>query len=113
MKSLLAAFILLLNSAAYAYQIRAVTYDKFFQLVTVDLVYQGGEKEHNFTPVFDSCDKTTVPFGLAVRLEDTGWDDTGSNLLNSSVKFFIPDNTCTPVELTVFAGRSRSTIGID
>lgn len=113
MKSMILAVALLVNSTAFAYQIRSASYDRVLKLVTVDIAYEGGLKYHEFKPVFDACDKSTSPYGLAVRLEDTGWDDVGQTLSYSKAQFFVDEQDCLPAELTIFVGHSHFTIGVD
>ena len=113
MKSALFAVVLASQFSAYAYQFESVHYDRVSNEVSATLVFEGGEQEHNFTPMFDPCDKDTQPYGLAVRLEDSGWEDTGTKTMEQTVVFPIEDTSCLPAELTIFAGRAHHTIEIE
>jgi hypothetical protein len=113
MKSLILSVMLLSGFPALAYDIESAGYNRELGLVYVNLVFEGGNKAHDFTPLFDACDKSAVPYGLAVRLADAGWDDTGTGTVSETVYFRLEDPTCLPVELTIRAGQAHKTIWVD
>ena len=112
MKSILLASTLFFNLSAFAYEIESVKYNSSTNQISVTLSFDGGNEQHVFTPAFDPCDKTTDPYGLAVRLEDSGWEDTGTEPQEWTVVFSLEDLSCLPAELTVFAGHAHHTIQI-
>ena len=102
--------VFLSSFAAIAYEIQSLQYNDDSKTVEVILDFEGGLKPHHFTVEFDACNRQTEPYGLAARILDSGWDDTGTEPRVASVIFQIEDTSCLPAELTVFAGHSRRTI---
>ena len=115
MKSLLALIITFFVSApAFAYFIEGLSYDSGEMTVYVDLVFEGGKKEHVFTPQFDPCFFNENPNGLAVRLVDTGWDDTGKDLIRMRVPIDLKGHLhCLPAHVSVYVGAEFDMIYAD
>jgi hypothetical protein len=111
--TLLSAVLLGAASPAGAYEIEKMSYDPSIKTVYVSLVYEGGEKEHNFSSAFDECVKDTTPYQQAVRLIDSGWNDTGTTTLHQVVPVDLSTSDCLPAELTVFASQSHKTIYVE
>ena len=68
----------LMSLQSFAFQITSVQYNKLNSLLSVQLSYQGGCMEHNFSIEFDkNCDENQA---VAGRISDSGLADVCSNL---------------------------------
>ena len=106
-------FSIFLGPSVWAYSIDKISYKSSTQTILVTLSYEGGLKKHEFSPLFDPCVKTTNPYQLAVRLVDTGWDDTGDESFQEVVPIDLSTMDCSPAEVTVFISNRHATILID
>ncbi len=104
---------LLLTPTVWAYSIDKVTYQRSSQTLFVSLSFEGGLKKHEFSALFDPCEKGTTPFQQAIRLIDTGWDDTGTTSMTEVVPIDLSTANCSPAEVTVFISERHATIFID
>ena len=104
---------LVLPISSWAYSIDKVTYQRSSQTLFVSLSFEGGLKKHEFSSLFDPCVKDTAPFQQAIRLVDTGWDDTGTVPMTEVVPVDLSAAECSPAEVTVFISNRHSTIFID
>ncbi len=109
----LSVLFILSAPAAWAYSIDKVSYQRSSQTVFVTLSFEGGKKKHEFSPLFDPCVKDTNPFQLAVRLVDTGWDDTGTDSFTEVVPVDLSGADCSPAEVTVFISNRHATFLAD
>ena len=107
-------FVLLFSSPSFAYFIEGLSYDPDKKTIYVDIIFEGGKKEHIFTPLFDPCFYNENPNGLAVRLADSGWDDTGKELMGRRIPIDLNMQThCLPANVTVYVGLEFDTIYIE
>ncbi len=104
---------LLLTPSVWAYSIDKMTYQPSSQTLLVSLSFEGGLKKHDFSSLFDPCVKDTTPFQQAIRLVDTGWDDTGTSPMTAVVPIDLSAADCSPAEVTVFISKRHATIFIE
>ncbi len=105
--------LIFLGPSAWAYSIDKISYNRASQSLMVTLSFEGGLKAHEFRALFDPCIKTTNPYQQAIRLVDTGWDDTGDNSLTENVEIDLSQSECLPAEVTVFISNRHATILVD
>ncbi len=101
------------GSSAWAYSIDKISYHRASQSIIVTLSYEGGLRAHEFSALFDPCVKSTNPYQQAIRLVDTGWDDTGETSLTENVEIDLSQLDCSPAEVTVFISNRHATILVD
>jgi hypothetical protein len=105
---------LLIASMAFATTIESAQYDSASQSLSLGLYYQGGDKSHNYSLVWDDCQTVNGQQQIAARLIDSGWDDTGTQEIRQTVSFDLSGVKCKPAELTVFSDKnSRQTLWIE
>lgn len=90
---------------AHATRITSAYYNPVSQTLNMEVVYSGGLKEHNFHLVWDDCKVIKGQKQIAARLIDSGWDDTGTEEIFSSMSFDLSNLDCKPSLLTVRSGR--------
>lgn len=113
MKALLALVFMAFTSVAYSATIQAVHYDPTYQQLHVLVTYQGGSKAHNFHLEWDDCQNLNGHQTIAVRLIDSGWDDTGTTEYHQALQFDMGSMHCKPAHLTIRSGRySHGTVFI-
>lgn len=84
-KFILLALSTAFSTAAFSYEFGAINYDRVSQVLYVELLYSGGEQEHQFSILGGECVTSEEPNGIAMRLADTGWSDTGEVELSQIV----------------------------
>lgn len=94
---------------AFAYDLLSANYDSSAQVLTLKIAYQGTgadyKNTHQFSLDFDSCFTDENPRGLVAVLNDTGWEDTGTDEILDERKFDLSAvSYCMPAMLTVRAG---------
>lgn len=100
------------STVAMAYEIEAVHYDEQNQLVQLDLIFSGGLQEHVFSTEFSECDRSTEPPQLAARISDTGWEDTGTDLIRQTVIIDLKPTNCVPSIFTLRIGNKHRTLNL-
>lgn len=115
MKSLiLAATFILFSVSATATSIVGADYNSDTEMLTLELAYMGGFKEHSYSLEYDSCQTFDGVKETAARLIDTGHDDTGRYEFFVKAQFSLRNLECKPSWLTIRSGRySYITIWIE
>lgn len=88
---------------AQAATIEDAQYNSSTETLQIFLVYEGGLKEHRFSLRWDPCQTVDGVRQIAVRLIDSGWDDTGTQEIRQTVSFSLANMTCKPAELSIFS----------
>ncbi len=89
-------------------------YDNSSQILTLDVVYVGGLKEHKFSLELDSCNLENGIKQIAARLVDSGFDDTGRHEIFETIQIPLNLVTCKPATLWIRSGRfSQKSVWID
>ncbi len=93
-------------STAQATMIEGAQYDASSQSLYLQLVYNGGEKTHQFSLMWDSCQTIDGTQQIAARLIDSGGDDTGTQEIRQIATFDLSGLQCKPAWLTIRSDRS-------
>lgn len=110
----LAIGLLFFSQVSNAVELLQAQYDNQSQVLTLDVVYVGGLKEHKFSLVFDPCNVENGTKQIAARLMDSGYDDTGRQEIFETIQIPLNSVTCKPATLWVRSGRfSQKSIWID
>ncbi len=94
-KSLVLAFTVAFSAVAFSYEFGAISYDRPTQTLFVELFFTGGEQEHQFSVLGGECVTSEQPNGMALRLADTGWNDTGDEMLSQVVAIPLSEKLAT------------------
>ena len=110
----LAMGLLFFSQISNAAELLQVQYDSQSQVLTLDVVYVGGLKEHKFSLLLDQCSVENGTKQLAARLIDSGYNDTGRQEIFETIQIPLKSVTCKPATLWVRSGRfSQKSVWID
>lgn len=113
----LTLFVTFTSLAASAHQIKpleASDYNPETGILTVWLTFDGTNvADHQLTYEMEPCDLRSKPHGLAVRISDSAFDDTGTDLLVKSIEIDLKNSQCLPALVTVRAFDSHSSLYIE
>lgn len=93
-----------LSLPVFATSITGADYNSEAELLSLNLVYFGGLKNHNYTLEYDTCQFFDGVKEVSARLIDSGHDDTGHNEFSQVAQFSLKDLDCKPSWLTVRSG---------
>lgn len=85
MKTLIATLLTLLSLNAAAAEITSGLYDKSSDSIVLNVIYQGGCKEHNFQVQIEMCNRT-VPATCTAKLIDRTEDDVCRGYVQKTVR---------------------------
>ncbi len=106
--------LLFFSQLSSATELLQAQYDNQSQVLTLDVVYVGGLKEHKFSLVFDQCNFENGTKQIAARLIDSGSDDTGRHEVFDIIQIPLNSVTCKPATLWIRSGRfSQKSVWID
>lgn len=110
----LAIGLLFLSQILNAAELLQAQYDNQSQVLTLDVVYVGGLKEHKFSLALDPCSLENGTMQIAARLIDSGFDDTGRQEIFETVQIPLNSVTCKPATLWIRSGRfSQKSVWIE
>ena len=113
MKTLFALIAALFVSQVHAATLTSAHFDPSTQILSLQVVYEGGLKSHEFHLDWDTCQLVNGRSETAARLIDSGWDDTGTDEITQDLQFDMTFINCKPAELTIRAdGHSHQTVWI-
>ena len=85
MKTLIATVLTLLSINAFAAEITGGMYDKSSDDIVLNVVYQGGCKDHNFEIKIEMCNRA-VPATCTAKLVDRTEDDVCRGFVQKTVR---------------------------
>jgi hypothetical protein len=110
----LALGLLFFSQLSNAAELLQAQYDNQSQVLTLDVVYMGGLKEHKFSLALDQCNLENGTKQIAARMIDTGYDDTGRQEIFETIQIPLNSMTCKPATLWIRSGRfSQKSVWID
>lgn len=105
MKSLILAILVsFLSLPVFATSITGAEYNSETEVLSLNLVYFGGFKSHDYSLEYESCQILDGVKEVSARLIDSGHDDTGRNETFQTSHFSLKELDCKPSWLTVRSG---------
>lgn len=104
MKYLALYFVCFFSTSVFAAQILSAQYNQAQDSLRLELAYSGGEKQHQFSLLWDECQVAGDHNQIAARLIDAGGDDTGDQEIFETIEISLSDLNCRPAWLTIRSG---------
>lgn len=106
--------LLFLSQILNATELLQAQYDRQSQILTLDVVYSGGLKDHKFSLEFDQCHLEDGTQQIASRLIDSASYDAGGREIFETIHIPLNSMTCKSATLWIRSGRfSQKSVWID
>ncbi|MCC6138254.1 MAG: hypothetical protein IT287_06455 [Bdellovibrionaceae bacterium] len=113
MKALVTAIIMVVSMNAFGAEVVAGTYDKRTDSIALDVVYQGGCKDHNIQVRLNMCNRT-LPMTCIADVVDNTEDDVCRAVVHKVVQIRVDDILGNlNVEKLTISGAHQSVVLID